>query len=39
MIKKMEAKNPVSALPALTFPNSDMMLSDVTEGDIEDTFK
>jgi len=39
MIMKMEAKHPLSALPALTFPNADMMLSDVTERDIEDTFK
>jgi len=39
MIMKMEANNPVSALPALTFPDDDMMLPDFTEGDIEDTFK
>jgi len=38
MTKKMEAKNPVFALPALTLPNTDMMLQDVTEGDM-DTFK
>jgi len=36
MIIKMEVNQPLSAMPALTFPNTDMMLSDVTEGDIEE---
>jgi len=39
MIMKMEAKQHVSALLSLTFPNTDMMLSGVTWGDIDDTFK
>jgi len=39
MIIKMEVYQPLSALPAQTFPNADMMVSDVTEGDIEDAFK
>jgi len=37
-IMKMEAKRPMSTLPALTF-DADMMVSDVTEGDIEDAFR
>jgi len=39
MIMKMEAKRPMSALPALTFSDTDMIVPDVTEGDIEDAFR
>jgi len=39
MIMKMEANQPVSTLPALTFFDTDLMVSDVTEGDIEDAFR
>jgi len=39
MIMKMEAKQHVSTLPALTFSDAEMMVPDVTEGDINDTFK
>jgi len=39
MIMKMEANNPMSALPAFTFFDAEMMLSNVTPGDIDDTFK
>jgi len=38
MIMKMEDKHPLSDLPTLTFPKADMMLPDVSEGDIEDAF-
>jgi len=39
MIMKMEANQPVSTLPALTFFDADWMVSDVTGGDIEDAFR
>jgi len=39
MIMKMGANQPVSTLPALTFLDTDLMVSDVTEGDIEDAFR
>jgi len=39
MVMKMEAKQHVSALPALTFFKAEMMVPDVTEGDINDTLK
>jgi len=39
VIMKMEAKQPMSALPALTFFDADMMVPDFTEGDIEDALK
>jgi len=39
MIMEMEAKQPMSTLPALTFSDAEMMVSSVTEADIEDTFK
>jgi hypothetical protein len=39
MIMKMEANQPVSTLPSLTFFDADLMVSDVTEGDIEDAFR
>jgi len=39
MIMKMEAKQHVSTLPALTFFNTEMMVPDVTEGDINDALK
>jgi len=39
MIMKMEAKQPVSTLPALTFSDANMIVSNVTEGDIEDAFR
>jgi len=39
MIMKMEANQPVSTLPALTFFDADLMVSDVTEGDTEDAFR
>jgi len=35
----MDVSKPVATLPALTFPDTDMMLADVTKGDVEDTFK
>jgi len=39
MIMKMEANQPVPTLPSLTFLDADLMVSDVTEGDIEDAFR
>jgi len=39
MITKMEANQPVFTLPSLTFFDADLMVSDVTEGDIEDAFR
>jgi len=36
---KMEAKQHVSTLPALTFFDADMMVPDITQGDIEDALK
>jgi len=39
MIMKMEANQPLSTLPAFTFFDADRMVSDVTEGDIEDALK
>jgi len=39
MIKKMEAKQPVSTLPALTFSDARMMVPDVTKGDINEALK
>jgi len=39
MIMKMDAHQPVSTLPALTFFDADRMVLDVTEGDIEDAFR
>jgi len=39
MILKMEANQPMSTLPALSFFDADMMVSDVTEGDTEDAFR
>jgi len=38
IIMKMESKQPMSTLPALTF-DADMMVPEVTEGDIEDAFR
>jgi len=38
MIMKMDAHQPMSTLPALTLFDADLMVSDVTEGDIEDAF-
>jgi len=39
IIMKMEAKQPVSTLPALTFFDADMMVPDFIEGEIEDAFR
>jgi len=39
MIMKMEANQPVSTLPDLTFFDADLMVSDVAKGDIEDALK
>jgi len=39
MIMKMEAKRPVSTLPALTFSDVNMIVPNVAEGDIEDAFR
>jgi len=37
-MRKMESKQPMSTLPALTF-DTDLMVSDVTKGDIENAFR
>jgi len=38
MLDKMEISPPQVTLPALTFPNTDTMLTDITEADIDTVF-